>query len=649
MRSRTLVFCGIVSVALAPYVLADGWMHYGGDEGGTRYSTLDQVDRSNVRKLRPAWEYRTGAFERHPDRRAFAGFHATPILLPEEAGGHLVLCTPFNRIVALDPATGEERWHYDANIEPGPIGTRYNCRGVTPWRNPDAEPDAQCAWRIFMGTVDRRLVAVDAPTGQPCEAFGDAGRVDVGAQALADLPVDVDPAGYQFVSPPVVVGGSVVLGSTNNAKFGNASAPSGAIRAFDAGTGAHRWTFDTLVRGGDEGIGDHVGGANAWSMLAVDSERDLVFVPTASPSPDFLGVLRPGDNRYANSILAIRGSTGELAWHHQLVHHDVWDYDVPAQPILAEIERGGRRVPVVVQLTKMGLVFVFHRETGEPFFDIEERQVPGGAVAGEALSPTQPFPVTPPPLVQHGISPEDAWGFTVFDRAACRNLIAEAISGPIYTPPSTQGTILYPGPSGGSNWGGGAFDPDRNLLVTPVVRLPFLVRLVPAADLPPGDKPHPMAGLAFGPPGIISGTDWALEQRPLMSPLMAPCTAPPWASLVAVDMVEGSIRWSVPLGTLDKLMPVPIPLEFGTPVAGGPVVTAGGLVFIGATLDERLRAFDVETGEELWKVALPTTANATPMTYMADGRQFVVVAAGGHMWQYPKGIDDYLLAYALPD
>ncbi len=653
MRKLSSLASGLLLLSLwSSGVAAQGedWLYYGGDAGGTRYSTLTQINRENIGQLELAWSYRTGVAELPPEILNIAAFHATPLKLPARAGGHLVFCSPLNQVIALDPATGEERWRYDPEIDLSPFAGRFNCRGISQWQDPDAAPDAACAWRLFMGTNDRRLIALDARSGAPCVGFGQEGIADLN-QMVAATPPESRLTAVQFVSPPAVYGDVVVLGSTNNAKFRDAHAPSGMMRAFDARTGKLRWTFDTLVRlpgGAHTPTADHVGGANVWSMLSVDTDRGLLFVPTASPSPDFYGALRPGDNRYANSVVALDIASGKVVWHQQLVHHDVWDYDLPAQPILADITRGGESVPVVIQLTKMGMVFTFHRATGEPFFPIEERPVPQGGLPDEQLSPTQPFPVKPPPLVKHGISPDDAWGFTFLDRSACRKVIENSDHGEIYTPPSTRGTVLVPAPSGGHNWGGGAYDSGRNLLITPVSQVGFVVRILPLDQVDPANDDHPMAGMPFGPPGSVNGTGYALQQRPFLSPMFSPCTAPPWAKLVAVDMTEGVIRWEVPLGVLDKLMPVPIPLKFGTPFSGGPIVTATGLVFIGATLDERVRAFDTETGEELWQIDTPTAANATPMTYMAAGRQFVVIAAGGHMFQYRDKISDYLLAFSLP-
>jgi quinoprotein glucose dehydrogenase len=380
----------------------------------------------------------------------------------------------------------------------------------------------------------------------------------------------------------------------------------GSLRAFDVRTGEHLWTFDTLIREGEGAVDDTVGGANVWTTMSWDSERDLLFAPTASPSPNFYGKLRPGDNRYANSIVAIRASTGELVWHFQVVHHDVWDWDIPTHPLLVNITRDGEQIPVVVVLTKTGVVFVLHRDTGEPFHEVEERPVPTDGIPGDELSPTQPFPVRPPPLMRVGITPDDAWGFGFLDRNDCRKKIASMRYGGYYEPPSEKGTVMYPMIGGGNNWGGGAFDPERNLLVTPVGQLPFFVKLIPNEDIEPTD--HPMAGMAMGPPDFIQGADYGLHQGPLMSNMMSPCAKPPWSLLVGVDLEKGEIIWSRPLGVIDKLVPggaLPFPLEFGTPAAGGAIVTSGGVAFIGASYDERFRGFDVETGEILWEIDIP--------------------------------------------
>lgn len=662
-RLRALLLAFLLPISPAIHAGDVDWTFYGGDAGGSHYSSLDRINRGNVGRLVKAWEYHTGDLEQHPDRKAFASFHVTPLLLPPAAGQSLVFCSPFNRLIALDPETGAERWVFDPKLDLGPPGTRYNCRGIAYWHDDQAPAKAACAHRLYMGTGDLRLVAVDARTGRACQDFGTAGSVDVKALVLAEAearsqrigrPVDFRHGDVQFSSPPTIAGNLVVVGSANNTKFRRNDGPSGAVRAFDLRNGALRWSFDPVPRnpGDREAAGwtaealATTGAANVWSMMSYDAARDLVFLPTASAAPDFFGGTRPGDNRYANSVVALHASTGAVAWHYQLVHHDVWDIDLPAQPMLVDLTLDGRQVPSVVQVTKMGLVFAFDRATGEPVLPIEERPVPGNGVPGEHLSPTQPFPATIPPLVRGGLTPEDAWGYTFLDRAVCRRMIAGARHGQYYLPPSLEGTVNFPGMAV-TNWGGGGFDPQRQLLIVPVNRAATFTQLIPADEVDPAALAKPMAGL-MGNPGRLDGTPYAQVFKPLLSPFFSPCNPPPWGELVALDLATGKTRWRVPLGVLDKLVRLPLPLRWGTPTSGGPIVTAGGLVFIGATMDERFRAFDVESGEQLWEAPTPTAAMATPMTYEVNGRQFVAVAAGGHMWQYSFKIGDSLIAWRLP-
>jgi quinoprotein glucose dehydrogenase len=629
---------------------AEGWAYYGGDEGGSRYSPLQQINRENVGKLELAWQYRTGAVAANPSLKSMIDFQATPTLLPAAAGAHLVICDPFGKVIALDPASGKERWIMDPQIDKTPYAGRFKCKGVAYWADSAAPAGAACAHRLFLATADKRLIAMDARDGKLCAGFGVQGQVDIDVLIRSLAPADGTQL-TQLVSPPTVVRDVVAVSSFSN-KFKSASSVNGAIRGLDARTGELRWTFDPLVRDAATGLTptpQNVGGANTWVPMSADSPRDLLFVPTAGPAPNYWGAHRPGNNNHANSIIALRGSTGEVVWHFQTLHHDVWDRDAGSTPILTDIDRDGRKVPSVIQLVKTGMVFAFNRETGEPLFPIEERPVPTDTdIPGEQLSPTQPFPVKPPVLVRNTISPDDAWGFTIFDKMACRKKIESMRHGGHYEPIMSTGTILYPQPGGGSNWGGGAYDPQRNLLITPVSQIPYYVKLLPRAEVDPEFAKRPEAGAPMQPPGYLGDTPYGVKQGPLMSPSFTPCTAPPWNMLVAVDMVSGDIRWKIPFGRLDKLMPFPIPLNLGGPSAGGPIVTASGLVFIGATPDNRVHAYDIETGKELWEMRAPTSAMATPMTYELDGRQYVVFTAGGHSWYDAKGVDDYVLAYALP-
>jgi len=647
------VFLFSLLIATTGFSKDSDWLQYGGDEGGSRYSKLNQINTLNVKDLEVAWTYKTGHLDRVPEELSFlrklVGFQVTPIILPDDVGGNLVFCTPFNEVIALNAATGQQTWFYDPKIDLRPFAGRFNCRGLAQWRNPEKPLSETCSHSLYLAASDKRLIALDAKTGLPCPEFGGQGVVDVLPYIKSIEPTNQIKA-MQLKSPPAVVNGVVIIGGTGN-KFKDASSVNGAVRGFDAVTGELLWSFDTLIRDEDEegALPYTVGGANVWTTMSVDSKRDLVFIPTASAAPNFYGGLRPGDNRYANSVLAIRASTGELAWHFQTIHHDIWDWDLPTHPILVDITTNKGKEPIVIQLGKTGMVYTFHRDTGKPYFEIKEKAVATDGVLGDQLSPTQPFPVRPPPLVRQGISPDDAWGVTPYEREACREMISNARYGEMFTPMSTQGTIMYPQVGGGANWGGGSFDPERNILVVPVSQVPFYVRLIPEENVDKKLAKSPMAGNPMGPPGLIKGTKYGLVQKPLLSPLYTPCTEPPWSMLVAVDMVEGNILWKKPFGKIDKLSPLPIGFEWGTPFAGGAITTAGGLIFIAATADERFRAFDIETGEKLLEIKAPTSAMATPMSYMVNGRQYVVIATGGHLWNYPNGISDELIAYALPE
>jgi quinoprotein glucose dehydrogenase len=660
---RIIVAISVLILTYAAWAESGQWSQYGGGFGGQQYSPLEQINVDNVGQLEVAWQYRTGELERRTERHnATAKVQVNPILLPDAAGGHLVICTPFNRVIALDPTNGTQRWVFDPNIRIGGYGSAEdpeglnsaafaNCRGVSYWINPEAGDSTPCKHRIVMATHDLRLIALDTGTGTLCADFGDRGIVNVEPAVLNAQPPAVV-GEVKFPSPPVIVNGVIVVGSSvrDNHRW---NAPSGAIRAFDVRTGEPVWTFDPVPRDPSDPVypewtpeaARNTGGGNVWGFMSVDEERDLVFLPTSGPSPDFFGGTRPGDNRYADSIVALRGATGEVVWHFQTVHHDVWDYDNAAQPTLIELEKNGKAFPAVIQATKTGMLFIFHRGTGEPFFPIEERAVPQDGVPGDVLSPTQPFPTKPPPLVPHSFDPDEFWGMTFIDRGQCREKYKNARTGRIFTPPSVEGTIVVPATAGGVNWGGVAVDPVAKILYTKVLRSAHLVQLIPLDEL--DDLIASSAENMMGTPAPLLGTPYALKQGPVLSPMFTPCTPPPWAEVVAVDLQAGEILWRSTLGRLDTLMPVPIPLKWGTAAFSGPIITAGGLLFIGATQDDSFRAFSLVTGEELWSAKLPTGAFAMPMTYEIDGRQFVVIASGGHpfIYQFPG---DYLTAFALP-
>ena len=614
--------------------------HYGGDAGGTRFAPLADITAQNVADLSVAWAYSTGDLLRRERPMRISKFQVTPIL----AGDRLVFCTPFNEVIALDPGTGAERWRFDpqiaTNYRPANL---FNCRGVALWRDPDARSGSVCAARIFTGTNDGRLIALDADTGKPCDEFGAKGEIKVDA----GMPL-LGPGEWQITSPPIAAGGVVIVGSAINDNQ-RAASPRGTVHAYDARTGTLRWQWDPIPSDAADppaqtwGDGwKSAGSANVWAPMSVDVARGLVFLPTSSASPDFYGGLRPGANLYANSVVALKLQTGAMAWHFQTVHHDVWDYDVSAQPTLATIMVGGKPVDVVIAGNKQAMLFVLDRDTGKPVLPVEERAVPQGGARGEALSPTQPFPADLPLLAPSRLSPDDAWGLTPWDRGKCRELIAAARNQGLYTPPSEQGTIVFPFTGGGINWGGVAIDPATDIVYVNTSRVVHLVTLFPAAGFAEMKKRSP--GLEVSPQ---AGAPFGMKRELLVSPLKLPCNPPPWGVLTALDMRAKRILWEANLGTLEELNPFGIAPRTGTPSFGGPLVTRGGLVFIGATLDHYLRAFDAKSGAELWAGRLPAAAIATPMSYQWQGRQYVVVAAGGRSDAGGK-LGDSIVAFALP-
>ncbi|WP_316194707.1 pyrroloquinoline quinone-dependent dehydrogenase [Bradyrhizobium sp. SZCCHNRI3052] len=627
MSLRRAGVCAVLVGSQLTVVPALGWQHWGGDAGGTRFSPLAQITPSNVDRLVPAWDYHTGDLQSRPPAAALrTKFEATPILVEDS----LVFCTPFNEVVALDPGTGVQRWRFDPKVGDGRRpANRYACRGVAHWVDERAPAGAACRSRLFMGTVDARLIALDAQTGQPCAGFGSDGeaRIDISKDLLW-------PGEFQITSAPVVGGGVVVVGSSigDNVRV---DAPKGTVRGFDARTGALRWSFDPLIH---DGIA--AGHANVWAPMSVDETRGLVFLPTSSPSPDFFGGARPGDNRHADSVVALRIESGELAWSFQTTHHDVWDYDLPAQPTLARIDAGQGARDVVIQPTKQGFVFVLDRDTGAPVWPVEERAVPQGAAEGEVLSPTQPFPTHVPPLLDQRFAADDIFRAVprVLD-SSCDDQLAPLRNEGLYTPPTIQGTLLFPMTGGGVNWGGAAFDPVHQILYANVSRAIHIVRLIPRAE---ADGMTPPRGADVG---LQRGSPFAVTRVVAMSKLGLLCNRPPWGEMVAVDLKAGKILWRSTVGTTEDRAPLGLAFKWGTPLVNGVVVTAGGLVFTGA-MDAYLRAFDAVSGQELWQGRLPAPGVANPMTYEWKGEQFVVIAAGGHS-EAGTSLGDSVVAFRL--
>ncbi len=622
----------------------ESWRHYGADSGGRRFSPHTQINSVNIGGLRRAWVYRTGDTS---DGTRFPGkstFKATPIL----HDGMLYFSTPFNRVIALDAATGKEIWTFDPEVDfSKKYAEMFTSRGVSIWSD-DRATKGFCKSRIIFGTLDARLIAIDAERGRRCKDFGVNGELNLAAGIKNFRRRE-----YSITSPPAIIGDVIVVGSSVGDN-GAVDLDHGNVRAFDTRSGKLLWSWDPIPRQQgmpgretwDEEGARRTGAANAWSIISADPDSGLVFVPTTSPSPDFYGGKRPGDNLFANSVVALHAQSGKIAWHFQTVHHDLWDYDIASQPMLTSVIQDGQRRSVVIQATKMGHIFVLDRDTGVPVYPIEERAVPQTDVPGEQSSKTQPFPVLPAPLHPLRVGIEDIWDYTPEHAATCRMMFERFRNDGIYTPPSLQGTIVYPGNPGGVNWGSMAVHEEAQLALVIIKRWPTIVTLIPRADF--RERKRSENG---GPLGIQftaqSGTPYGMMRHGFFNPdNRLPCLKGPWGTLVAIDLGTGAVRWETPVGVWPELEHHPQASQWGTIPAGGPIVTQSGLVFAATDDQPQLFAYELTSGELIWSAALPAAAQATPMTYMAAGKQFVVITAGGTTTGTGEP-GDFVIAFSL--
>ncbi|AEU38451.1 pyrroloquinoline quinone-dependent dehydrogenase [Granulicella mallensis] len=625
----------------------EGWPTYGGDPGGQRYSSAAQITRKNVAKLHPVWTYHTHALETSNLSGSKSNFEATPILFNET----LYLTTAFDRIIALDPATGAERWTYDPHIPDDLVTGNYTSRGVAAWQSPVSN-DSSCAGRIFVATLDARLIAVDAATGKPCADFGDNGVVNL----KTNIPTLTNYRSFGNTSPPTVIGDVVVVGSAVPDNQAVEVEP-GVVRGYDVRTGRLLWGWDPLPWATQQH--PRTGAGNAWAVIAADPAHNLVFVPTGAPSPDFYGGLRPGDNKDANSIVALDARTGKKVWAFQLVHHDIWDYDVAAEPLLFDFQG---HIPALAVSAKIGSVFVLNRLTGEPLYPVEERPVPASDIPDERISPTQPFSSLPPmnPLT---IDPKKLKGHNAQSKAVCSAKLRSLRYDGIFTPPSIGGTLQYPGSLGGINWASMSFDPETGILYANTNGSAYEIRLIDRLHYPPDSHANPAQSAEANPKGSTNysyqrshnmvnspdavgeisanaGAPYLIYRRVLQDNDGRPCTPTPWGATSALNLNTGKFLWRKPLGTLDPGR------HTGTVNFGAPIVTAGGLLFTAGTSEPLLRAIDKATGKEVWTGKLPVPAQSTPMTYMFHGRQYVVISAGGH-GGLGTPLGDSVVAFAL--
>lgn len=632
----------VSSTTMASDGVKGEWANYGRTLGGSRFSPLSQITPANVSQLEPAWVYHTGVVqtgEKSP-------LQATPLMV----GDTVYLCTQTNIVIALDPETGKERWRFDPKVNATGASRVTTCRGVAYYNAPTA---ADCPQRIISATFDARLIALDALTGRPCASFGKAGTVDLRAGMGLLMP------GFYYVSSaPVIVRGKIVLGGWV-ADDQTTDAPSGVIRAFDVLSGRFAWAWDTGRPGqsGEPGAGHSYsrGSPNSWAPMSGDDALGLVYLPTGNPSPDHYGALRtPLSEKYGSSVVALDAATGAVRWSFQTTHHDLWDYDVPAQPTLVDVSVDGRQVPALIQATKRGELFMLDRRTGAPLTRVEERQVPQrGAV--EPLARTQPFSPEIPSVGGAPFTESDMWGLTPLDQLWCRIEFRKLrYDGPL-TPPGTDRALVYPSIGGGVNWGGVTIDPTRNIMLVNSMYYGTIIQLIPRAEtdrlLSNSKKKNYTHNFTLPQPQ--HGTPYGVLLSGLESPLQTPCNKPPYGRLHAIDLTTHKLLWSRPFGSARDTgpfnIPSGLPLEMGMPNFGGSMATASGLVFIGASQDKTFRAFDVNSGRQLWQARLPAGGQATPMTYTSprSGRQFVVIAAGGHALLRSQ-LGDAVVAYALP-
>ncbi len=614
------------------------WWQYGRTPLGQRYSPLTQINVDNVRNLEEAWRYQTGDLKR-PEDVGETTYQVTPL----KVGDTLYLCTPHNWAIALDAATGKEKWKYDPKAGLNPDRQHQTCRGVTYYRDTVAMTGTPCSERVYLPTSDARLVALDAHTGTVCTGFADQGALHL------EAGMKYQPGGYYYsTSPPVIVGRKIIIGGAVNDNY-STQEQSGVIRAFDVDTGALIWNWDSgnpnETAPLPPGQTYTTNSPNSWSVFSVDQALGLVYVPLGNQVPDQLGMGRSAKvEKYSSSIVALDVETGRDRWVRQTVHHDLWDMDVPAQPVLLDLTKtDGSTVPALVGPTKQGDIYVLDRRTGEPILPVTEQPAPKGAIAEDFSAETQPISAltfTPPPLQER-----DMWGVSVFDQLACRISFHKLNYEGRYTPPSLKGTLVYPGNFGVFNWGSVAVDPERQVMFGMPTYLAFTSRLVPRADIPP-----PGQGNKGSEQGLNrnEGAPYGVVMGPFLGPLGIPCQAPPWGYVAGADLSNGKIAYKHRNGTVYDMTALPLPIKLGVPGIGGPMITKGGVAFLAAAVDNYLRAYDLTTGRQLWQARLPAGGQATPMTYALDnGRQMVVIVAGGHGSIGTKA-GDYVIAYALP-
>jgi quinoprotein glucose dehydrogenase len=623
------------------------WPAYGRNQEGQRYSPLKQINDKNVGQLKEAWTFQTGDVKRPTDPGEITN-EVTPIKIRDT----LYLCTAHQQLFALDAATGKQKWKFDPRLDTNPSFQHVTCRGVSYHEATadNASPDvvSDCPRRIILPVNDGRLFAINADNGQLCESFANKGILNL----QTNMPVTT-PGMYEPTSPPIITDKVIVIAGAVTDNYSTRE-PSGVIRGFDVNSGKLLWAFDPGAKEPNTIPGDEhhysLNSPNSWAPAAYDAKLDLVYLPMGVTTPDIWGGNRtPEQERYASSIVALNATTGKLAWSYQTVHHDLWDMDMPSQPTLADIsDKNGNLIPVIYAPAKTGNIFVLDRRDGKLVVPAPEKPVPQGAAKGDYVTPTQPFSeLSFRP--KKDLSGADMWGATLYDQMVCRIIFHKLRYEGIFTPPSEQGTLVFPGNLGMFEWGGISVDPNRQVAIANPMALPFVSKLMPRGPGNPMEPPKDAKGSGTET-GIQPqyGVPYGVTLNPFLSPFGLPCKQPAWGYISAVDLKTNEVVWKKRIGTVRDSSPLPLPFKMGMPMLGGPISTAGNVLFIGATADNYLRAYNMSNGDKLWEARLPAGGQATPMTYEVNGKQYVVISAGGH-GSFGTKMGDYIVAYALPD
>ncbi|WP_437178385.1 glucose/quinate/shikimate family membrane-bound PQQ-dependent dehydrogenase [Buttiauxella gaviniae] len=636
-----------ISAASSSTIPDADWPAYGRNQEGQRYSPLKQINDKNVGQLKEAWTFQTGDVKRPTDPGEITN-EVTPIKIRDT----LYLCTAHQQLFALDAATGKQKWKFDPRLDTNPSFQHVTCRGVSYHEATadNATPDgvSDCPRRIILPVNDGRLFAINADNGQLCESFANKGILNL----QTNMPVTT-PGMYEPTSPPIITDKVIVIAGAVTDNYSTRE-PSGVIRGFDVNSGKLLWAFDPGAKDPNTIPGDEhhftVNSPNSWAPAAYDAKLDLVYLPMGVTTPDIWGGNRtPEQERYASSIVALNATTGKLAWSYQTVHHDLWDMDMPSQPTLADIsDKNGNVIPVIYAPAKTGNIFVLDRRDGKLVVPAPEKPVPQGAAKGDYVTPTQPFSdLSFRP--KKDLSGADMWGATLYDQMVCRIIFHKLRYEGIFTPPSEQGTLVFPGNLGMFEWGGISVDPNRQVAIANPMALPFVSKLMPRGPGNPMEPPKDAKGTG-SESGIQPqyGVPYGVTLNPFLSPFGLPCKQPAWGYISAVDLKTNEVVWKKRIGTVRDSSPLPLPFKMGMPMLGGPISTAGNVLFIGATADNYLRAYNMSNGDKLWEARLPAGGQATPMTYEVNGKQYVVISAGGH-GSFGTKMGDYIVAYALPD